>query len=195
MSVYMYSMSCHVCEWEAGWRWLQGGSYDLVLSSSLPERKERGNDPTQTGSAARWPVAVHGEVGIVCYMGVCVCVWVSEALVCVGLPLVLLHHCFNSLGQETAVESEVKVCCTQPFEGYSALLASINQIAWSWAFTELEKPHHVSTFTQTQAPGHRHSCWIIRGHPNECECHDPVVDSQQIFSLISKIKRVDLCAF
>ena len=64
----------------------------------------------------------------------CVCVRVHvcecEALVCVGLPLALLHHCFSSLGQETAVESEAEVkVCTQPFEGYSALLANINQIA------------------------------------------------------------------
>ena len=82
---------------------------------------------------------------------VCVCVCVvkkREVLVCVGPPLALLHHCFSSLEQETAVESEVKVCCTQPFEGYSALLASINQTAQSRTFTEQEKPHHVSTFTQ-----------------------------------------------
>lgn len=53
-----------------------------------------------------------------------------EALVCVGLPLVLLHHCFSSLGQETAVESEAEVkVCAQPFEGYSAPLANINQTA------------------------------------------------------------------
>lgn len=52
----------------------------------------------------------------------------GAALVCVGLPLVLLHHCFSSLGQETAVEREAEVkVCTQPFEGYSVLLANINQ--------------------------------------------------------------------
>lgn len=46
---------------------------------------------------------------------------------------------FQQFEQETAVESgaEVKVC-TQPFEGYSVLLANINQMAWSWAFTEPE---------------------------------------------------------
>lgn len=102
-----------------------------------PNPPSAGNDPTQTGSAARWPVAVCREVGMVCSYR-CVCVW--EALVCVGLPLVvLLHHCFSSLGQETAVESEAEVkVCTQPFEGYSVLPANINQVAWSWAFTELE---------------------------------------------------------
>lgn len=79
-----------------------------------------------------------------------VCVWERETLVCVGLPLVLLHHCFSSLGQETAVESEAEVkVCTQPFEGYSVLPANINQIAWSWAFTELE--NHIML-----AHSHRH---------------------------------------
>lgn len=117
----------------------------------LPQQKERGNDPTQTGSAARWPVAAYREVGMACSYGcVCTCVWLWEVLVCVGLPLALLHHCFSSLGQETAVESEAEAkVCTQPFEGYSALLANINQIAWSWAFTELE--NHIML-----AHSHRH---------------------------------------
>ena len=94
---------------------------------------------TSSGLQQRW-----GQ-----YTLVDVCVRVCETLVCVGLPLVPLHHCYSSLGQETAVEREAGVkVCAQPFEGYRALLANINQIAWSWAFTELEKPHHVSTFAQ-----------------------------------------------
>lgn len=53
-----------------------------------------------------------------------------KPLICVGPPLVLLDHCFSSLGQETAVESEAKVkVCAQPFEGFSALVANINQTA------------------------------------------------------------------
>lgn len=57
---------------------------------------------------------------------VCVCV-------CERLPCVLAHlwSCCTTVlavwGQETAVASEVKVCSVQPFEGYSALLTSINQ--------------------------------------------------------------------
>ena len=130
-----------------------------ALSSSKPEaslsrKKERGNDPSQTGSTARWPVAVYSKVGTVfsCRC-VCVCVCVCACLRGFGLcwptsgPAAPL--CFSSLGQETAVEREAGVkVCAQPFEGYRALLANINQIAWSWAFTELEKPHHVSTFAQ-----------------------------------------------
>lgn len=51
----------------------------------------------------------------------------------VRLPHVLAHlwSCGTTVlavwGQETAVVSEVKVCSVQPFEGYSALLAGINQ--------------------------------------------------------------------
>lgn len=79
-------------------------------------------------------------------------------LVCVGLPLVLLNHCFSSLGQETAVESEAEVkVCTEPFEGYSALFAKINQIAQSWAFTELE--NHIML-----AHSHRHRLQLTVSH-------------------------------
>lgn len=46
----------------------------------------------------------------------------GEVLVCAGPALALVHHCFSSLGQETAVESEAEVTVsTQPFEGYTAL--------------------------------------------------------------------------
>ena len=59
-----------------------------ALSSSKPEaslsrKKERGNDPSQTGSTARWPVAVYSKVGTVfscrCVC-VCMCVCVSARL-------------------------------------------------------------------------------------------------------------------
>lgn len=76
----------------------------------------------------------------------------------VGVCLVRLHHCFSSLVQETAVESEVKVWCTQPFEGYSALLASINQTACSCAFTEQE--NHIML-----AHSHGHGLQLTINHP------------------------------
>ena len=90
-----------------------------------------------------------------------------EALVCVGLPLVLVYHCFSSLGQETAVESEAEVkVCTQPFEGYSALFAKINQIARSWAFTELENHIMLAHSHKRKAAAHCQSSWKTRGHPD-----------------------------
>lgn len=138
-------------------------------------------------------------MGMVCSYG---CVCMCEALVCAGLPLVLLNHCFSSLGQETAVESEVEVkVCTQPFEGYSALFAKINQIARSWAFTELEKPHHVSTFAQTQAPAHCQSCWITHGHRDGGGSRDDIFSHGflRYFHLndwkSGTVLRINLCAF
>lgn len=83
-----------LCVWVRD-RWLKGGSSDLVLYSSLlsfnlseartlPQQKERGNDPTQTGSAARWPVAAYREVGMVRSYG-CVRVHVCGRRRCFGL--------------------------------------------------------------------------------------------------------------
>lgn len=42
-------------------------------SPNLPSAEEKGNDPTQTGSAVRWPVVVYTEPGMVCSC-LCVCV-------------------------------------------------------------------------------------------------------------------------
>lgn len=67
-------------------------------------------------------------VGVFC-VGVGTFVCSGEPLVFVGPPLILLHHCFSSLGQETAVDSGIEVGHTQPFQGYSALPGNINQTA------------------------------------------------------------------
>lgn len=76
----------------------------------------------------------------------------------------VLPHCFSSLRQETAVGSEGKACCMQPFEGSTAVLASINQTARSLTFTELENPHDVCTFARRSSQG---------GAPDEGRLFDP----------------------
>lgn len=42
------------------------------------------------------------------------------------------------------------------------------KLGFYWA----RKPHHVSTFTQTQPPTHCQSSWKIRGHPDKGGSHD-----------------------
>lgn len=101
-SVFMYFVSISARLKVLSCRKLRPGPllvFNYSEANMLPSLSQRGNDPTQRGSAARWPVAVCSEVGTVCpHGGGCVCVWEREASTFAGPPLVLLHHCFSSLG-------------------------------------------------------------------------------------------------
>lgn len=103
----------HVCAWETGWMRWRGKSDDLVCPSpvpslnlseawTLPQQKQRGNHPTQTGRSARWPVAVCREAGML--LNRCVCVCVALFYYVYGVTLQGAH---NTCERDTSVKPKM----------------------------------------------------------------------------------------
>lgn len=132
MSFHIYCVCVHVSERQVT-KGRRLWPCPLLIPPEL--QPQRSPNPLSAERKGKWPnsnrkcckvtsSSLQGDGdGMLLWMCACVCVCTcvadGDAFVCVGLPLVLLHHCFSSLGQETAVKSEAEVkVCTQPFEGY-----------------------------------------------------------------------------